>query len=78
MTNERADEGPHLSGPRKGEPPRYGVVCCFCGTDVEADGKDLCQLTVTTENGKCQMWFCHAACFREKIHKDPMLEPYHF
>jgi hypothetical protein len=37
---------------------------------------------VSTAGGKWQMWFCHAACFKQRIVNPPdapgLLDPAHF
>jgi hypothetical protein len=43
-------------------------VCCFCGKSVEPNGVDPCSVVVeTTVKGQWQFWYCHAACFRERL-----------
>lgn len=57
--------------------------CCFCAGQIEEQGPDPCSITVETNNeGQWQTWFCHAACFKERL-KEPsdapgFLEPIHF
>lgn len=56
--------------------------CCFCGEDIPQSDTDPCRLEVTTSQGKWQVWFCHAACFKKRIFDSPalmgMLDPAHF
>jgi len=43
-------------------------VCCFCGEGIEPDDTDPCSVTVETKvKGQWQFWYCHAACFRERL-----------
>jgi hypothetical protein len=41
--------------------------CCFCGKEIVPTDKDPCRVTVETAKGRWQVWFCHAACFRERV-----------
>lgn len=41
----------------------FGGQCCLCGREIEATETDPCEVTVTTANGKWQMWWCHGDCF---------------
>jgi hypothetical protein len=43
-------------------------MCCFCGQLVEQEYPDPCTIVVSTvkEDG-WQQWYCHAACFRERL-----------
>jgi hypothetical protein len=41
--------------------------CCFCGADIEPSDIDPCRVSVETASGKWQAWFCHSACFRDRI-----------
>jgi len=52
--------------------------CCFCGQQIEQSSIDPCRVTVETASGKWQVWFCHSACFKERIVPDLDLEPTHF
>jgi hypothetical protein len=56
--------------------------CCFCGRDIEGSGTDPCRVTVETSKGKWQVWFCHGACFRERLATLPdnpsFFDPAHF
>jgi hypothetical protein len=62
--------------------------CCFCGKSIEEhapeeNAPDPCRITVETAGGKWQVWFCHAACFRERLSNSPdlplgFLDPAHF
>jgi len=56
--------------------------CCFCGEVIAKRDVNPCRLTVETEQGKWQTWFCHAACFRERLIQLPespgFLDPAHF
>ncbi len=48
--------------------------CCFCAQVIEPTGSDPCRLTVTTSSEKWQVWFCHGACFRERLGSVPEFE----
>ena len=54
--------------------------CCFCGKDIQPSDIDPCRVSVETASGKWQVWFCHSACFRDRM--DPGaavdLSPAHF
>jgi hypothetical protein len=56
--------------------------CCFCGTNICATAVDPCRLTVETKSEKWQVWFCHSACFKERLTNPPdapgLFEPAHF
>jgi hypothetical protein len=54
--------------------------CCFCGRDIPEVDHDPCRVTVETSQGKWQVWFAHAACFKERLATDsPVdLSPAHF
>jgi len=56
--------------------------CCFCGTVIEKQGTDPCRITVETVTGKWQVWFCHGACFRQRLAEIPeapgLFEPAYF
>lgn len=49
--------------------------CCLCGEQIEESTLDPCRVTVETNEGKWQVWFCHAACFRNALPDNPLLEP---
>jgi len=56
-----------------------GWLCCFCGKEIEVRDPDPCRVVVTTHDGKDQWWSCHAACFKDRLAKDPpIFEPVHF
>lgn len=56
-----------------------GWLCCFCGGEIEINGVDPCRLVVTTQERKDQFWSCHAACFKDRLAKEPdIFEPAHF
>jgi hypothetical protein len=43
-------------------------MCCFCGQTVEQEYPDPCTLVVSTvKEGEWQQFYCHAACFRERL-----------
>jgi hypothetical protein len=52
--------------------------CCFCGLQIARTEIDPCRLTAETQTQKWQVWFCHSACFRDRLTDNPMLEPAHF
>lgn len=52
--------------------------CCFCGEELVETELDPCRVTVETANGKWQVWFCHSACFRDRLVPEPHFEPAHF
>lgn len=54
--------------------------CCFCGQPIESNDVDPCSVQVSTVEEKWQVWFCHAACFRERIVStgEMDLSPAHF
>jgi len=60
---------------------KYGP-CCFCGKAIEKTDTDPCRVTVSTASEKWQVWFCHGACFRERLaelEESPgFFEPTHF
>ena len=61
------------------EPKIVWGPCCFCGDQIEPTAIDPCRVQVTTESGKWQVWYCHAACFKKRIVEHPMdLSPAHF
>jgi len=47
--------------------------CCFCGNSIAQTEVNPCRLTVETGQGKSQTWFCHAACFKERLVQRPEL-----
>ncbi|HEV2690330.1 MAG TPA: hypothetical protein VGV35_17360 [Bryobacteraceae bacterium] len=56
--------------------------CCFCAQIIAGNPTDPCRVTVETAAGKWQVWFCHAACFKQRLTDPPeapgMMEPAHF
>ena len=56
--------------------------CCFCGLQIAATNTDPCRVTVETASKKWQLWFCHAACFKQRLTDSPELmglfDPVHF
>lgn len=52
--------------------------CCFCGQEIQPTAIDPCRVTVATASERWQVWFCHGACFKERIPSDLFLEPAHF
>lgn len=60
----------------------FGGLCCFCGAIIHASGPDPVELTVTAATGKWQVWWCHAACFKQRLTDPPGAEgffaPAHF
>jgi len=56
--------------------------CCFCELDVQPSDIDPCRVQVSTTSAKWQTWFCHAACFKQRIVNPPdapgLLDPAHF
>jgi hypothetical protein len=54
--------------------------CCFCGLPIRTTNLDPCRLTVATVEGKWQVWFCHSACFKERLSNRPdlLFDPAHF
>jgi hypothetical protein len=56
--------------------------CCFCGKDIEETDTDPCRVEVTTAKQKCQVWFAHADCFKERLVDLPdapgFFDPAHF
>lgn len=55
-------------------------LCCFCGKLIEETDVDPCTVRVATVQDQWQVWFCHSACFRERIFKDDKIDlsPAHF
>jgi hypothetical protein len=49
--------------------------CCFCGQLIESNSIEPCRLTVQTQRGGWQEWFCHAECFKSRITKLYDLKP---
>jgi hypothetical protein len=49
--------------------------CCFCGKPIQPTSVEPCRLTVETQSGGWQVWFCHAECFKSQITKLHDLEP---
>lgn len=49
--------------------------CCFCGVSIAETKLDPCRIAVEPANGGFQVWFCHAACFKERIVPGHDLEP---
>ena len=58
----------------------FNGPCPFCGKMIEESDIDPCGITVTTKEGKWQVWSCHSACFKEKMVSNPYLDisPAHF
>jgi hypothetical protein len=56
--------------------------CCFCAGQIKPTSPDPCRVTVTTAEGKWQVWFCHGRCFRERLAETPdnpgFFDPAHF
>ena len=56
--------------------------CCFCAQRIVPTTTDPCRVTVETQGEKWQLWFCHAACFNERLTDPPeapgMFAPAHF
>jgi hypothetical protein len=56
--------------------------CCFCGLEIQPSDIDPCHVNISMANGKWQVWFCHAACFKKRIANPPdapgLLDPAHF
>jgi hypothetical protein len=40
--------------------------CCFCGQEIERRGPDPWSLTVQAFQGRTLIWFCQAACLRDR------------
>lgn len=53
--------------------------CCFCGLPIDTTKINPCRVTVETAEGRFQVWWCHAACFKELLSDRPelmgMMEP---
>jgi hypothetical protein len=45
---------------------RFGP-CCFCGKEIEGTEIDPCRVTVSTAKEEWQIWYCHGACFKERL-----------
>jgi len=54
--------------------------CCFCNGQIERSDADPCRVAVETREGKWQVWYCHADCFRERVfaREDGLFDPAHF
>jgi hypothetical protein len=54
--------------------------CCFCGEAIERTAVDPCAVSVETEEGLTEAWFCHGRCFKERLASKPGLDlvPAHF
>ena len=59
---------------------KFNGPCCFCGEMIDDSEIDPCTVAVQTRDGKSQVWYCHSACFRERIAENPYvdLSPAHF
>jgi hypothetical protein len=62
-----------------------GIVfgpCCFCGAEIETTATDPCSVTVTTAQGKWQVWKAHGDCFKAALAEPPeapsLFTPAHF
>src|SRR5437660_9333249 len=64
------------------EIPIQSGPCCFCGSSITTTRVDPCRLTIETEAGKWQLWFCHGACFKQRLTALPdapgFFDPAHF
>ena len=69
------------SGPVTNAKVEWGP-CCFCGLEIQLSDVDPCRIQVSTASGKWQVWFCHAACFKQRIKNPPeapgFFDPAHF
>jgi len=45
--------------------------CCFGGLDIFSTDVDPCGVTVETRGKKWQVWFCHSACFKQRLSDRP-------
>jgi hypothetical protein len=67
---------------QSGEPLIEWGPCCFCGNAITQSATDPCRVTVETEQGKWQVWFCHGDCFKQRLANRPELhgffDPAHF
>lgn len=56
--------------------------CCFCGQGVEPISPDPLSITAETSDGKWQVWFAHARCFKARLVDPPnapgFFDPAHF
>jgi len=56
--------------------------CCFCAEKIEQTDIDPCRVTVSTTTDKWQVWYCHSACFKERLGTlagaEGFFEPAHF
>lgn len=59
---------------------KFNGPCCFCGRMIDETALDPCNVTVETKEGLWQVWYCHSACFRERIAENPWIDlsPAHF
>jgi hypothetical protein len=57
-------------------------ICCFCAEKIARSATDPCRITVDTKGGKWQVWFCHGACFKDRLANLPdhpdFFSPAHF
>ena len=42
-------------------------LCCFCAQPVDAWLVEPCRVTVETQAGNWQVWYCHARCFKSRL-----------
>lgn len=55
------------------------VLCCFCNENIKSDEINPCDLNILTNWDKStdkqhnQTFWCHLACFREKLHQKMQL-----
>jgi hypothetical protein len=49
--------------------------CCFCSEAIKPTAAEPCRVTVETQGGKWQVWFCHADCFKSRLTTLRDLEP---
>ena len=86
LVNEAMDKGmgriTALSEDRSATARVQWGPCCFCGLDIQPSDIDPCRVQVSTTRGKAQVWFCHAACFKQRIVDPPnapgLFDPAHF
>ncbi len=56
--------------------------CCFCAEGIKPEGLDPLRLTVETSEGKWQVWYAHAECFKARLVDLPdaagFFDPAHF
>jgi hypothetical protein len=59
---------------------RFNGPCVFCGQMIEDSRVDPCRVTVETQEGLAQVWFCHAQCFKQRVAENQYvdLSPAHF